>query len=170
MIKKLLLGTLITSVTLFALPNSEVKLTMLAKAAEKKAVVLATMNLKGEKKEEFGKLYDEYQVVLMKQNISKLELITNYAANYKQLTNETADQLIVKWVKWDEAEISARKEYILKFRKFLSSAEMIRYLQIENRIRILNKVKAAKMIPLANPAYPSADMAIVTTPAPTAAN
>ena len=40
MIKKILLGALISSVTLFALPNSELKLSMLAKAAEKKAIVL----------------------------------------------------------------------------------------------------------------------------------
>ena len=164
MIKKILTTALITSVTLFALPNSEIKLSMLAKAAEKKAVVLSTMQLKGEKKEKFGSLYDAYQTNLIKQRISKLQLITNYAANYNQLTNETADQLIIKWVSLEESEITVKKEYILKFRKFLSSAEMIRYLQIENRFKILHESKSAKKIPLAVPSYPSADMAIITTP------
>ena len=162
MIKKILVGVIISSVTLLALPNSEVQLSMLSKAAEKKAIVLTSMKLKGETKEQFGKVYDEYQTKLIKQGITKLELITNYAANYKQLTNETADRLIIKWVKIEEAEIAAKKEYILKFRKFLSSAEMIRYLQIENRFKILRESKTIKIIPLANPSYPSADMAIVT--------
>ncbi len=162
MIRKILLGALISSVTLFALPNSEIKLSMMAKAAEKKAIVLSSMKLKGETKEQFGKVYDEYQTKLIQQGISKLQLITSYAANYKQLTNETADMLIIKWVKIEEAEIADKKEYILKFRKFLSSAEMIRYLQIENRFKIMRESKNIKMIPLANPSYPSADMAIVT--------
>jgi len=162
MIKKILVGVLISSVTLLALPNSEVKLSMLSKAAEKKAIVLTSMKLKGETKEQFGKVYDEYQTKLIKQGITKLKLITSYAANYKQLTNETADRLIIKWVKIEEAEIAAKKEYILKFRKFLSSAEMIRYLQIENRFKILRESKTIKIIPLAKPSYPSADMAIVT--------
>ena len=39
-----------------------VELMMIAKAVEKKAIVLATMELKGEKKEAFGKLYECYQV------------------------------------------------------------------------------------------------------------
>jgi len=162
MLKKILLGALISSVTLMALPNSEVKLVMLAKAAEKKAIVLSSMQLKGETKEQFGNVYDEYQIKLIKQGIIKLELLTNYASNYKQLTNETADHLIVKWVAMEESELSSKKEFILKFRKFLSSAEMIRYLQIENRFKIQNTLKRSRLIPLATPSYPSANMAITT--------
>jgi hypothetical protein len=162
MIKKLFTAALITSVTLFALPNSEVQLSMLSKAAEKKAIVLFNMHLKGEQKEQFGKVYDEYQTKLLQQGIMKLELLSYYAANYKQLTNETADKLIIKWVQMEETELTSKKEFILKFRKFLSSAEMIRYLQIENRFKVKNTLKRSKMIPLAVPSYPSANMAITT--------
>ena len=42
MIKKILLGALISFVTLFALPNSELKLSMLAKAAEKRPLYLSS--------------------------------------------------------------------------------------------------------------------------------
>ena len=37
MIKKLLLGAVITSVTLFALPNSEMELTMIGKSCREKS-------------------------------------------------------------------------------------------------------------------------------------
>ena len=163
MIKKLLLGALITSTALFALPNNELELAMLAKAAQKKAVVLSTMQLKGETKEQFGKLYDEYQEKLMERGMKHMGLITNYAANYQQMTNETSDQLIIKWAELQEAELKLKKEYILKFRKFLPSAEVMRYFQIENRFKILREAKIMKMIPLATPPALSADMAIVTT-------
>jgi len=163
MIKKLLLGAMITSSALFALPNNELQLSMLAKAAQKKAVVLSTMRLKGETKEQFGKLYDEYQEKLMEKGMKHIGLIRNYAANYAQMTNETSDQLIIKWAELQEAELKLKKEYILKFRKFLPSAEVMRYFQIENRFNILRKAKIIKMIPLATPPKLSADMAIVTT-------
>ena len=163
MIKKLLLGALITSTALFALPNNELELAMLAKAAQKKAVVLSTMQLKDETKEQFGKLYDEYQEKLMERGMKHMGLITNYAANYQQMTNETSDQLIIKWAELQEAELKLKKEYILKFRKFLPSAEVMRYFQIENRFKILREAKIMKMIPLATPPALSADMAIVTT-------
>lgn len=163
MIKKILLGALISSVTLFALPNNELQLTMLAKAAEKKAVVLSSMNLKSEVKQQFGTLYDEYQNKLLEASLKKINLITNYTANYNQMTNETSDNIIIKSIAIDEAEITLKKEYILKFRKFLSSAEMLRYLQIENRFKLLREEKAVRMLPLAIAPSPSADMAIVTT-------
>ena len=163
MIKKLLLGAVITSAALFALPNNELQLAMLSKAAHKKAVVLSTMQLKGETKEAFGKLYDEYQEKLMQRGMKHMALISNYAANYKQMTNETSDQLIIKWAELEEAELKLKKEYILKFRKFLPSADVMRYFQMENRFKILREAKIMKMIPLATPPALSADMAIVTT-------
>jgi len=45
MIKKIIAGTIISSMTLFARPNNEIELTMMAKVAEKKAVVLSNMKL-----------------------------------------------------------------------------------------------------------------------------
>jgi len=162
MIKKLLAGALISSLLLHALPNNEMELIALSKAAEKKAVVLSTMKLKGEKKEQFGKLYDEYQQSLMKQMVKRLDLISNYAANYEQLTNETSDHLIITWSKLEEQELNLKKEYILKFRKFLSSADVVRYMQIENRFKVMRQAEMMKMIPLATPPALSPDMAIIT--------
>ncbi|SFZ98531.1 hypothetical protein MNB_SV-5-1514 [hydrothermal vent metagenome] len=164
MIKKILLGALISSVTLFALPNDELHLEMLSKSAHKKAVVLKTMNLKGDVKEKFGKLYDEYQKKILKTSLQKLDLITNYTINYKQMTNETSDGIIIKSISIAESEIALKKEYILKFRQFLSSAELLRYMQIENRFQHLREEKVLRMVPLAIAPSPSADMAIVTTP------
>ncbi len=65
MIKKIIAGTIISSMALFALPNNEVELVLISKATEKKAVILSNMNLEGETKENFGKLYDEYQLKIL---------------------------------------------------------------------------------------------------------
>ncbi len=165
MIKKILLGAVITSSALFALPNNELQLAILAKDAQKKAVVLSTMQLKDDTKEQFGKLYDEYQEKLVERGMKHLGLLRNYAANYQQMTNETSDQLIIKWAELEESELKLKKEYILKFRKFLPSADVMRYFQIENRFKILREAKTMKMIPLATPPALSVDMAIVTTDA-----
>ncbi len=68
MIKKVIAGTILSAMTLFALPNDELKLAGISQAAQKKLVVLTNMKLKGDEKEKFGKLYDEYQEVLMRQD------------------------------------------------------------------------------------------------------
>ncbi len=151
MIKKIIAGTLISSMALFALPNNEVELVMITKAAQKKAVVLMNMNLKDEVKENFGKLYDEYQIKLMKQRIGMLTLISNYAKDHKNMTNENSDKLITEWLTVDEAELNLKKEYMAKFKKVMPSADVIRYFQIENRLQLAMEMRRAQAIPLATP-------------------
>ena len=149
MMKKIIAGTIISSMALFALPNNEVELVMMAKVAEKKAVVLSNMKLKGETKENFGKLYEEYQVKLMKVRMAELTVIRNYAKDHKNMTNENSDKLIVEWLTVEEAELTLKKEYMAKFKKVMPSVAVIRYFQIENRIQLLREAKTASKIPLA---------------------
>ena len=151
MIKKIIAGTLISSMALFALPNNEVELVMITKAAQKKAIVMMNMNLKDEVKENFGKLYDEYQIKLMKQRIGMLTLISNYAKDHKNMTNENSDKLITEWLTVDEAELNLKKEYMAKFKKVMPSAAVIRYFQIEYRLQIAREMSRIQAIPLATP-------------------
>jgi len=152
MIKKIIAGTLISSMALFALPNNEAQLMMMAKTVEKKAVVLSNMHLKGETKENFGKLYEEYQVKLIETQMAEMALIANYAKDHKNMTNENSDKLIVEWLAVEETKLALKKEYMVKFKKVMPSSAVIRYFQIENRLQILRKAKTASKIPLAAPA------------------
>lgn len=149
--KKIIAGTIISSMALFALPNSELDLVLISKAAEKKAVILSNMNLTAETKENFGKLYDEYQIKLMKQRMDRFEVIANYAENHKNMTNENSDKLITQWLTVEETEVALKKEYMAKFKKVIPSAAVIRYFQIENRLQILREAKVAGQIPLVSP-------------------
>ena len=150
MIKKIIAGTLICTMTLFALPNNELKLMLVAKAAEKKALILSNMKLQDDIKENFGTLYDEYQVELVELRMNELTLIANYAKNYKNMTDENANKLMLKWMTVEEAEIELKKEYVSKFTKVMPSADVVRYFQMENRIQLLREIKTASQIPLAH--------------------
>lgn len=149
MIKKIIAGTVISSMALFALPNNELELALISKAAQKKAVVLSNMELKDETKEKFGKLYDEYQLKLMKHRLDEITLIADYAKNYTNMTDENSDKLITEWTTVEEAELALKKEYMEKFKKVMPSAKVIRYFQIENRFQLLREAKTASQIPLA---------------------
>lgn len=151
MIKKIIAGTVLSSMMLFALPNNELELALISKATQKKAVVLANMHLQGEVKEKFGKLYDEYQQKLMKHRIDELGLIAEYAKNYSNMTDDNANKLIAQWITDEEAEIVLKKSYMAKFKDVMPSADVIRYFQIENRIQILREADRSSMIPLAQP-------------------
>ena len=75
MIKKIIAATLLSAMTLFALPNSELELVLISKASQKKAIVLSNMGLSSETKKSFGKFYDAYQIELMKHRLNELKLI-----------------------------------------------------------------------------------------------
>ena len=152
MIKKIIAGTLLSAMTLFALPNDELKLVIMSKTAQKKAIVLSNMHLSGDVKEKFGKLYDEYQVKLMKHRIAELTLIANYAKSINNLNDDNANKLIVEWATVEDAELVLKKNYMSKFKAVMPSADVIRYFQIENRLQLLREVQTSSVIPLAIPA------------------
>ena len=151
MIKKIIAGTLLSAMTLFALPNDELKLVIMSKTAQKKAIVLSNMHLSGDVKEKFGKLYDEYQVKLMKHRIQELTLIANYAKSINNLNDDNANKLIVEWATVEDAELVLKKNYMSKFKAVMPSADVIRYFQIENRLQLLREVQTSSAIPLAIP-------------------
>ena len=151
MIKKIIAGTLLSAMALFALPNNEIELLLVTKAAQKKAVILANMGLKGETKEKFGTLYDEYQEKLMKHRTAELKLIRDYALNHNNMTDENANKIIVEWSTVEDAEVVLKRNYVARFKKIMSSADVIRYFQIENRLQLLREVQTTNLIPLAKP-------------------
>ena len=151
MIKKMIIGTLLSSMALFALPNNEMQLTYLSGVMQKKAVVLINMKLEGETKEKFGKLYDEYQEKLMKHRITEVKLIQEYALNFTNMTDENSDKVINKWVSAEEAALQLKKDYIAKFKTIMPSSDVIRYFQIENRLQLMREMNVANKIPLAQP-------------------
>jgi len=151
MIKKVIAGTILSAMTLFALPNDELKLAGISQAAQKKLVVLTNMKLKGDEKEKFGKLYDEYQEVLMIHRITELKLIGHYAKNFTNMTNEASDKLITEWLAVEKEELTLKKIYMDKFKGIMNTVEVIRYFQIENRLQLMGEIQKSKLIPLAIP-------------------
>ena len=149
--KKIIAGLTLVALSAFAMPNNEGELVLMAKMAEKKAVVLATMNLNGDKKVEFGKLYDEYQGKMAEIVAKKLNIIAEYAAHYQDLDNKTASSLMKKWGGVQEEALKLQESYAKKFEKFLSPVEVLRYMQIENRFKIAREFSVAQLVPLASP-------------------
>lgn len=149
--KKWIAAISLAAVAAFAMPNDEVQLVMMSKMAQKKAIVLATMNLEGKKKEAFGNLYDEYQEKMAKVLGDKLNVIVQYAKSYEKLDDATAKKLMDDWFKIKDTALALQKEYAKKFEKVLTPAEVIRYMQIENRFHILREAEIAELVPLAQP-------------------
>jgi len=118
--------------------------------ADKKLLVAANMGLTEAEAKGFWTVYDAYQKDLMAINKLIGNLIDSYATDYQSntLTNEKAKKLTTEFVAIQKAEANLSSSYVPKLSKVLSAKQVLRYLQIENKIRAAVKYELATAIPL----------------------
>jgi hypothetical protein len=118
--------------------------------ADKKLVVATNMDLTETEAKGFWPIYDQYQKDLQKINQRMANLLDSYADDFrnKSLTDEKAKKLITEAVAIDKAEADLKTTYAPKLSKVLPVRKVIRYLQIENKIRAVVKYDIASGVPL----------------------
>ena len=118
--------------------------------ADKKLVVAANMELTESEANGFWPIYDQYQKDLQKLNQRIANLLESYADDYrkKSLTDDKAKKLIDEALAIDLAEGNLKSGYAPKLSKVLPVRKVVRYLQIENKIRAVVKYDIASGVPL----------------------
>ena len=122
--------------------------------ADKKLIVAANMNLTDAEAKGFWSLYDGYQKELEQINQRLITTIKSYADAYNagkgEISNDTAKKLMTEALAVEESEVKLRHSYAAKLEKVLPATKVVRYLQIENKIRSIVKFELAAQIPLAS--------------------
>jgi len=120
--------------------------------ADKKLVVAANMNLTDAEAKNFWPLYDGYQKELGQINQRLMTTVKSYADAYNagkgEISNEQAKKLLGEALAVEESEMKLRQSYAAKLGKVLPATKVVRYLQIENKIRSIVKFELAAQIPL----------------------
>jgi len=118
--------------------------------ADKKLVIAANMELTESEAKGFWPIYDQYQKDLQKINQQVANLLESYADDFrnKSLTDDKARKLINEAVAIDKVEADLKSTYAPKLSKVLPMIKVVRYLQIENKIRAVIKYDIASGVPL----------------------
>ena len=118
--------------------------------ADKKLVVAANLELTESEAKGFWPVYEQYQKDLATFNQRIVKLIESYAADYrtKTLTDEKAKKLTDEMVAIEQAEAGLKTSFVPKLRKVLPERKVVRYLQIENKIRAIVKYEISEGVPL----------------------
>lgn len=118
--------------------------------ADKKLLVAMNMDLTESEAKGFWPVYEQYQNDLQKINQHMANLLESYAEDYrnKSLTDAKAKKLIDQATSIDRAEADLKGTYARKLGKVLPAKKVIRYLQIENKIRAVVKYDIASGVPL----------------------
>jgi hypothetical protein len=120
--------------------------------ADKKLVVAANMNLTDAEALTFWPLYDGYQKELEQINHRLIATIKAYADAYNagkgEISNDQAKKLLGEALTIEGSEVKLRQSYAAKMGKVLPGTKVVRYLQIESKIRAIVKFELAAQIPL----------------------
>jgi hypothetical protein len=118
--------------------------------ADKKLVVATNMELTESEAKNFWPLYEQYQKDLQKINHRIAAVLDSYADDFrkKSLTDDKAKKLINEALAIDREETALKGAYAPKLSKALPMVKVVRYLQIENKIRALVRYDIAAGVPL----------------------
>ncbi len=119
--------------------------------ADKKLLVAANMDLTEAEAKNFWPLYEQYQQALHKINDRLAMTIVNYAKEYNAntLTDAKATRLLDQSIAIEEAEIRLKRTFVPRLGEILPGRKVARYIQIENKVRVLVKYEIAAEVPLA---------------------
>jgi soluble lytic murein transglycosylase-like protein len=117
--------------------------------ADKYAIVLKSMELDDAQVQAFTPIYDEYQLERKKLFNRTADLLNLYASSYESLADDTGRKILKDWFDLQDDEIALTRKYAKRLEKVLPPAKVVRFVQIENKLDTLLRLKAEDKIPLA---------------------
>ncbi|MBK6286273.1 MAG: hypothetical protein IPJ33_11740 [Gammaproteobacteria bacterium] len=117
---------------------------------DKKMLVAGNMKLTDTEAAGFWPLYDVYQQELNLLNKRTLAVIKTYAGQYDAgaLDDATAEKLVREMIAIDEDTLKLNKSYLPKLLKVMPGMKVVRYMQIEHKIRAVVDYELSDAVPL----------------------
>ena len=116
--------------------------------ANKTAIITQAMALDATQSDAFWPIYREYEAEVILLNDELIAMIKDYAANYDNMTDETAKSLLDRGFKIREGRTKLLKKYSGKVEKALSPKVAARWAQAEVAIQAAIDVQMASELPL----------------------
>jgi len=132
----------------FADINDTIEMVRSMAALERKAVVTEGLQLSGEESTKFWPIYDEYMVEKKRVKDRLVKIITDYAANFENLSDELAISLVNDSMNVQSDLLKVRKKYVKKLKRVLPPKKLARFYQIDNKLDAVVDVTMAQGIPL----------------------
>jgi Spy/CpxP family protein refolding chaperone len=127
---------------------SAVDETRKAAASDKRGLVEKNMQLTPEEAKKFWPIYDEYQKELDKIVQKQNRAVLDYVNGESSMTDANAKRIARDVLAADGEEQKLRERTAKKMLGALPAKKAVRFLQIENKLRTLNRYDIAERIPL----------------------
>lgn len=115
---------------------------------DRKAVVVAVMELTDTESKDFWPLYREYRAAMDKVIDDRVKLVVDYAKLYPNIPDDQAKEMLSTYTSLEEKQVKQRNVYLKKFSKVLPAAKALRFAQVETRLDLLIHLNLAARIPI----------------------
>src|SRR6267142_146694 len=117
-------------------------------AADRKAVVVAAVELTAKEGTNFWPLYSEYRKEMEKITDDRIKLVRDYAKLYPTVPDEQAKQMLDTYTRLQRRQVDKRAAYLKNFVKILPPAKALRFAQVETRLDLFYQLQLAAAVPL----------------------
>ena len=120
-------------------------------ARDRKVLIREALGLTAEEEKTFWTAYREYTDDMDEVNQLRLKVITDFAANQDNFTDDVAKQMLKDFFKFEKEQAKVKKKHASNFKKVLPEAKVARFYQIENKLDAIINFALAMQIPLIEP-------------------
>jgi hypothetical protein len=122
---------------------------MRANVRDQKAEIMGSvMELNAADSAKFWPIYSEYDAELAKVNDLRVANIKDYAANYTQMTDEKADELIQNALNFRKQRSELLAKYYGRVKEALGAVTAARFAQIEDQLLLIIDLQIASSLPI----------------------
>lgn len=138
-------------------PEQETKMLNLSAYAEllrsdvrtqKVAIITEVMGFTEGEDAAFWPIYREYDAEMAKLGDERVALISEYAQNYEQMSDDVADKLASKALDLEARRQAVKAKYYDRVKKALSPKTAARWLQVEHQLLLIIDLQIASSLPI----------------------
>ena len=120
-------------------------------ARDRKVLIREVLGLTTAEDQLFWTPYREYMEDIDEVNKLRLKVITDFAANADNLTDDIAKQMLKDFFKFEKEQAKVKKKHASNFKKVIPEAKVARFYQIENKLDAIINFALAMQVPLIEP-------------------
>jgi hypothetical protein len=116
---------------------------------DRKVAIMGNVHFTTDESAQFWPAWDAYRAAAMANGDRRLAVIKNFAANYDEMTDQKATELMTDSFSIRMQDVVIKQNFAKKISAFMPAQKALRILQIESKLDAAIEMKLAAEIPLA---------------------
>ena len=144
----ILLLSFSTAVSAQTALDEQIALTRQSAHTDRKIILMGNMTFTADESAQFWPAWNEYRAAEAANGDRTLALIKDFAANYENMTNQKASELMIDHFSIEMQNLVIKQQFAQDISKFMPETKVMRVIQIENKLDAAIDLQLAAEIPL----------------------